>query len=140
MSLNWTIMEVRFWWLSMTPLGGPVVPLEKGSTARLVLGSMLALLSKPDPSLSVNWVKGVAVLVGRSERVTRGRRGPKPSWAAETRGTRGSTVTTSRGLARASTWVTDCSAVSPGTAHLGHLGGSEERRDGQDGDPHSEGA
>ena len=39
-SLNWTMKEVKFWWVSMTPLGGPVVPLEKGRTARLVRGSM----------------------------------------------------------------------------------------------------
>ena len=42
-SLNWTMKEVRFWWVSMTPFGGPVVPLEKGRTARLVRGSIACL-------------------------------------------------------------------------------------------------
>ena len=56
----------------MTPLGGPVVPLEKGRTARVLRASTSGRRWKEEAELEVNSAKGVAEEVGSSERVTIG--------------------------------------------------------------------
>jgi len=40
-----TMALVRFWWVTITPFGGPVVPLENGKIARVLVTSNSGFLS-----------------------------------------------------------------------------------------------
>ncbi len=79
------MFAVRFWWLSMTPFGRPVVPLEYGSTATSRVGSNVTGAGSPAAAAAMSQIPSSSMM-----------RAPSiPACASFTTGTSGPSVNTS---------------------------------------------